>query len=179
MLTIIEATELLNLTPICYDIQNKILMLFIGINGTPTTNLIKDQITSLDNDLYNGSLIKRIISENDAFTLWRLKVFLNEGKVFNKLYIKSLRVIYELKIAYLINNRCDWKTFASIASLLGSIKTNSDSDLFAMFYNLDKNNYKYLGTQTANIIHYAIKNKIIDEVDPMIWYDVDPDDKYY
>jgi hypothetical protein len=38
-----------------------------------------------------------------------------------------------------------------------------------MFYNLDKNKYKYLGTPTANIINNAIINKIIKEVDPMIW----------
>jgi len=32
---------LLNLCPICQDIQFKILMLIIGINGTPTSNLFK------------------------------------------------------------------------------------------------------------------------------------------
>ena len=66
-----------------------------------------------------------------------------------------------------------------INNLLGSIKTNYDSDLFGMFYNLDKNKYKYFGTPSANIIHNAISNKTINEVDPMIWYEVDPDAKYY
>jgi hypothetical protein len=36
-----EIAILLNLCPICQDIQYKILMLIIGINGTPTSNLFK------------------------------------------------------------------------------------------------------------------------------------------
>lgn len=177
MLTIIEAVEFLNLCPICPDIQNKILMLFIGINGTSTSNMIKSQ-TKCSDTSFNGSLVQKIILEND-YSLWRIKVFLNKSKTFNKLYLKSLRVIYELKIAYLAYDVCNWPNFAVISSLLGSIKTNSDSDLFGMFYNLDKNKYKYLGTPTANIIHNAIENKIINETDPMIWYEADPDAKYY
>lgn len=36
-----EIAKLLNLCPICQDIQYKILMLIIGLNGTPTSNLFK------------------------------------------------------------------------------------------------------------------------------------------
>jgi hypothetical protein len=36
-----EISVLLNLCPICPDIQYKILMLLIGMNGTPTSNLFK------------------------------------------------------------------------------------------------------------------------------------------
>ena len=36
-----EIAILLNLCPICQDIQYKILMLIIGLNGTPTSNLFK------------------------------------------------------------------------------------------------------------------------------------------
>jgi|688.fasta_scaffold263846_3 hypothetical protein len=36
-----EIAVLLNLCPICPDIQYKILMLLIGMNGTPTSNLFK------------------------------------------------------------------------------------------------------------------------------------------
>ena len=36
-----EIAVLLNLCPICPDIQYKILMLIVGINGTPTSNLFK------------------------------------------------------------------------------------------------------------------------------------------
>ena len=36
-----EIAVLLSLCPICPDIQYKILMLIIGINGTPTSNLFK------------------------------------------------------------------------------------------------------------------------------------------
>lgn len=36
-----EIIIILNLCPICEDIQYKILMLVIGLNGTPTSNLFK------------------------------------------------------------------------------------------------------------------------------------------
>jgi hypothetical protein len=36
-----EIAIILNLCPICPDIQYKILMLLIGMNGTPTSNLFK------------------------------------------------------------------------------------------------------------------------------------------
>jgi hypothetical protein len=39
-----EIAILLNLCPICQDIQYKILMLIIGLNGTPTSNLFKAPI---------------------------------------------------------------------------------------------------------------------------------------
>jgi hypothetical protein len=39
-----EIAILLNLCPICEDIQLKILMLVIGMNGTPTSNLFKAPI---------------------------------------------------------------------------------------------------------------------------------------
>lgn len=39
-----EIAILLNLCPICPDIQLKILMLVIGMNGTPTSNLFKAPI---------------------------------------------------------------------------------------------------------------------------------------
>jgi len=178
MLTIIEATELLSNCPICPDIQNKILMLFIGINGTPTTNIIKSQIKCSDTS-FNGSLVERIILANDINTLWRLKVFLNKGISFKSLYLRSLNISYELQIAYLSNGSNELERMDKISRLLEAIKTNSNSDLFGMFYNLDKNNYKYLGTPTANVIHNAIKDEILYEMDSMIWYESDSDDEYY
>jgi len=167
MLTIIEATELLSKCFICPDIQNKILILFIGINGTPTSNIIKYQIKFTDTG-FNGCMFERIIKENNANTLWRLKFFLNRGKTSNKLYVKNLKVIFELHIAYLTNGSNDLKRMEVIARFLETIKTNSDSELFEMFYNLDKKKYKYLGTLTANIIHNAISSKIIKEFDPIV-----------
>ena len=177
MLTIIEAVEFLNLCPICPDIQNKILMLFIGINGTSTSNIIKSQ-TKCSDTSFNGSLVQKIILEND-YSLWRIKVFLNKGISFKSLYLRNLRTSYELQIAYLEYDEHNWPNFSAISSLLGTIKTNSNSDLFGLFYNLDKNNYKYLGTPTANVIHNALKNKILYEVDSMIWDEVDSDAEYY
>jgi len=177
MLTIIEATKLLQLHQIPFDIQNKILTYLLSY-GTPTSNMIKSQITCSDTS-FNGSLVEKIILENDVNTLWRLKVFLNNGISFRSLYIRNLRTSYELQIAYLSNGSNELERMENISSLLEAIKTNSNSDLFGMFYNLDKNNYKYLGTPTANIIHNALKDEILYEVDSMVWDEEDSDAEYY
>ena len=177
MLTFNDASKILGLCQIPFDIQNKILLLFIGF-GTPTSNLIKSQTKCPDN-CFNSSFIERIIKENDVNTLWRVKVFLNKGISFKSLYLRSLNISYELQIAYLSNGSYELERMEKISGLLEAIKTNSNSDLFAMFYNLDKNNYKYLGTPTANVIHNAIKDEILYEMDSMIWYESDSDDEYY
>jgi len=185
MLTPSQATELLSKCPICSDIQTKILMLFIGTNGTHTSNIIKSQICSSNDDLHNGSLVEKIISNNNN-TLWSLKVLLNNNILFKFLRTKNLRTIYELQIAYLTtgNRYVYMHRQTHINGLIQAIKTNMDSDLFGMFYNLDKDKYKYLGTPTANIIHQAIDDNIINEFDPIIWYpmrlyQVDSDNEYF
>jgi hypothetical protein len=177
MLTIIEAAEILGLCQIPNDIQKQILLLFIGF-GTHTSNLIKIQTKCPDN-CFNSSFIERIIKENDVNTLWRVRVFLNKGISFKSLYLRSLNISYELQIAYLSNGSYELERMEKISRLLEAIKTNSNSDLFAMFYNLDKNGYTYLGTPTANIIHNALKDEILYEVDSMVWYETDSDDEYY
>ena len=49
-----EIAVLLNLCPICPDIQYKILMLIIGMNGTPTSNLFKaPKIFTFYTETYN------------------------------------------------------------------------------------------------------------------------------
>ena len=49
-----EIAILLNLCPICPDIQYKILMLLIGMNGTPTSNLFKaPKIFTFYTETYN------------------------------------------------------------------------------------------------------------------------------
>ena len=176
MLTPIEATKLLNLYQIPFDIQQKILMYFLSY-GTPTSNLIKIQ-TNCPDTSFNGSLVETFILEHEM-TLWKIKVFLNKGIIFNSSScIKYLRILYELEIAYMTNTR-SLKNFDSISNLKNAIKTNSDYELFVMFYNLDKDKYSYLGTPTANIIHNAISNNIIYEFHNMINYDMDSDDEYY
>jgi len=177
MLTFNDAAEILGLCQIPNDIQKQILLLFIGF-GTPVSQMIKSQIKCPDN-CFNNSFIEKIIKENDVNTLWRVKVFLNKGISFKSLYLRSLNISYELQIAYLSNGSYELERMEKISRLLEAIKTNSNSDLFAMFYNLDKNNYKYLGTPTANIIHNALKDEILFEVDSMIWYESDSDDEYY
>ena len=172
MLTFNDATEILGLCKIPVDVQQNILMYFLSY-GTPTSNLIKSQLECSDTS-FNGSLVERIILEHDM-TLWRLKVFLNGGITFNGSNIKNLRVSYELRIAYLKNGSCDWKNLDSISNLKEAIKTNSDYDLFTMFYNLDKFNYGEYGTPTANIIRNAISTEIINKFDPIIGYEVDQD----
>jgi hypothetical protein len=80
MLTFIDASKILGLCQIPTDIQNKILLLFIGF-GSPTSRIIKQQLEYSDTS-FNDSLFERIILENDVNTLWRLKVFLNGGITF-------------------------------------------------------------------------------------------------
>jgi muramoyltetrapeptide carboxypeptidase LdcA involved in peptidoglycan recycling len=67
-----EIAVLLNLTPICYDIQNKILMLIIGINGTPTSNLIKPIIISMQKNkkIYIGYSEKTLTSYCTCLSLF-------------------------------------------------------------------------------------------------------------
>ena len=177
MSTLNDVTEILGLCQIPFDIQNKILLLFIGF-GTPTSQIIKSQIKCLDTS-FNGSLVERIILENDINTLWRLKVFLNGGISFNSLCIKNLKVNYELRIAYLSNGSNELERIENIFDLKNAIKTNSNYDLFVMFYNLDKDSYAYLGTPTANIIHNAISNETIYKFDPIICNEVELDYEYY
>lgn len=160
MMSFNDAAKILGLCNILPDVQNKILLLFIGF-GTPTSRIIKKQLECSDTS-FNGSLVERIIFKNDVNTLWRLKLFLNGGITYNKSH--NLKAKYELSIAYLLDGIYDWERFGRISDLEYSIKTKTRSDLFAMFYNLDKNKYRYLGTPTANIIHNAIINKIIKEV---------------
>jgi len=173
MLTFNDASEILGLCQIPVDIQEKILMYFLSY-GTPTSNLIKTQIKCLDTS-FNGSLVERIILENEM-TLWKIKVFLNGGISSYNLCIKNLRAIYELRIAYLSNGSNELERMENISDLENAIKTNSNYDLFTMFYNLDKDKYSYFGTSTANIIHDAIKYEILYEFHPMINYDTDSDD---
>ena len=173
MLTFNDASKILGLCQIPFDIQNKILLLFIGF-GTPISQIIKSQIKCLDTS-FNGSLVERIILQNEM-TLWKFKVFLNGGISSYNLCIKNLRAIYELRIAYLSNVTNELERMANISDLKNAIKTSSDYDLFVLFYNLDKDKYSYLGTPTANIIHNAISNNIIYEFNHIINYDTDSDD---
>ena len=173
MLTFNDASKILGLCQIPFDIQNKILLLFIGF-GTPISQIIKSQIKCLDTT-FNGSLVERIILQNEM-TLWKFKVFLNGGISSYNLCIKNLRAIYELRIAYLSNVTNELERMANISDLENAIKTNSNYDLFTMFYNLDKDKYSYLGTPTANIIHDAVKDEILYEFHHMINYDTDLDD---
>lgn len=55
-----EIAVLLNLCPICPDIQYKILMLILGINGTPTSNLFKaPKIFTFYTETFNKKKIKK------------------------------------------------------------------------------------------------------------------------
>ena len=164
--------EILGFCKIPFHIQEKILMYFLSY-GTPTSNLIKIQ-TKCQDTSFNGSLDEKNILDHEI-TLWNIKVFLNKGIIFNSTCIKYLRILYELEIAYM-TNICSLEKSDIISNLKNAIKTNSDYELFVMFYNLDKEKYSYLGTPTANIIHNAISNNIIYEFHPIINYDTDSDD---
>ena len=171
MLTIIEAAELLNLCPIYQDIQKKILLIFIGINGTNTSNIIK----LFKNTIFNDSLDESNILKNDTNTLWSVKVFLNNCKFFETLNFKNLKVLYELRLAYLTSENYDIENYdidevqrqICINNLLSAIKQTTNSELYRMYYNLDRYNYKYLATLTAHIITKAIRHSIIYKFEPI------------
>ena len=176
MLTISEAKILLQLFKIPLDIQNKILMLFIGLNGTPSSNAIKPQMVCPNNkSLHNSYLVEKIILENDIYTLWRVKVMLNKGKCFSfakYVNLYSLYAIYELQIAYLLGNEISKVEKQSKTNILKqAIINNKCVELFRMFYNLDKHNKysqdcdtpNYFGTPTSNIINSAIYCGVIKQ----------------
>jgi hypothetical protein len=176
MLTISEAKILLQLFKIPVDIKNKILMLFIGLNGTPTSNAIKSQIICSNNkSLYNGSLVEKIILENDIYTLWRINVILHKGKCFSfakYVNLYALYTIYELQIAYLSVGVLSVEKQKQINILNHAIISNKHVELFKMFYNMDKHDNhsqdldipNYFGTPTSNIINNAIYCGIIKEI---------------
>ena len=177
MLTISEAKILLQIFKIPFDIQNKILMLFIGLVGTPSSNAIKPQMMCLNNkSLYNGSLVEKIILENDIYTLWRINVICSKGKCFSfakYVNLYALYTIYELQIAYLFGSATSKVEKQKQINILNqAIINNKHVELFRMFYNLDKhNNYSqdlnipnYFGTPTSNIINSAIYCGIIKKI---------------
>ena len=175
-LTISEAKILLKIIKIPFDIQNKILMLFIGLVGTPSSNAIKSQMICPNNkSLYNGSLVERIILENDTYTLWRINVICNKGKCFSfakYVNLYALYTIFELQIAYLSVGILNVEKQLKIDSLKEAIISNKRIELFRIFYNMDKHNNfsqdcdtpNYFGTPTSNIINSAIFSGIIKEI---------------
>ena len=179
MLTIIEAKILLQLFKIPVDIQNKILMLFIGLNGTPSSNAIKPQMVCPNNkSLHNGYLVEKIILENDIYTLWRINVICSKGKCFSfakYVNLYALYTIYELQIAYISVGTPSVEKQTQINILNQAIINNKHVELFRMFYNMDKHNNhsqdldtpNYFGTPTSNIINSAIYCGIIKEIKPI------------
>jgi hypothetical protein len=176
MLTINEAKLLLSTFKIPLDIQNNILMLFIGLVGTPSSNAIKPQMICPNNkSLHNGSLIERIILENDTYTLWRINVICNKGKCFSfakYVNLYALYTIFELEIAYLSYGTPSVEKQWKIDTSKQAIVSNKHVELFRMFYNMDKHNSysqdcdipNYFGTPTSNIINNAIYCEIIKEI---------------
>ena len=164
-----EIKIILTMFKLPLDIKNKILMLFIGLVGTPSSNAIKPQMICPNNkSLYNSSLVEKIILENDVYTLWRINVICSKGKCFSfakYVNLYALYTIYELQIAYLLGNEISKVEKQSKINILNeAIINNKHVELFRMFYNMDKhNNYSqdldtpnYFGTPTSNIINNAI-----------------------
>jgi hypothetical protein len=171
-----EIKIILTMFKLPVDIKSKILILFIGFVGTPSSNAIKSQIIRFNNkSLYNSSLVEKIILENDIYTLWRVKVMLNKGKCFSfakYVNLYSLYAIYELQIAYLLGNEISKVEKQSKTNILKqAIINNKCVELFRMFYNLDKHNKysqdcdtpNYFGTPTSNIINSAIYCGVIKQ----------------
>lgn len=176
MLTIYEGQLLLKTLKLPVDIQNNILMLFIGLAGTPSSNAIKPQMICPNNKtLYNGSLVEKIILENDIYTLWRINVILHKGKCFSfakYVNLYALYTIFELQIAYSSYGTPSVEKQWKIDSSKQAIISNKRIELFRMFYNMDKHNSysqdcdipNYFGTPTSNIINNAIYCGIIKEI---------------
>jgi len=140
---------LLNLCPICSDIQYKILMSIIGMNGTPSSNEIKKQIQNI----YVYSNEYNCI--NDFKTLWRTKIFLN-CKIFDNL---NSEFLYELIIAYLTTGYFEIERQYYISKYVNKLINDKKIKLYKLFYNLDKYYYAYVGTQVSCIIKKAIYDK--------------------
>jgi hypothetical protein len=176
MSTFNEIKILLTIFKLPSDIKNKILMLFIGLVGTPSSNAIKPQMMCPNNkSLYNGSLVEKIILENDIYTLWRINVICSKGKCFSfakYVNLYALYTIYELQIAYLSVGNPNVEKQTQINLLNEAIISNKHVELFRMFYNFDKHNNhsqdldipNYFGTPTSNIINTAIYCGIIKEI---------------
>ena len=146
-----EFAILLNLCPICSDIQFKILMLIIGMNGTPSSNKIKKQIQNII--IYSNEYT--CISNYKTF--WRTKIYLNY-KLFDNL---NSEFLYELIIAYLTNGYFETERQYYISKYNNKLINDKKVKLYKMFYNLDKYNYSYVGTPISCIIKKAIYDKII------------------
>ena len=171
-----EIKIILTMFKLPLEIKNKILILFIGLNGTPSSNAIKPQMMCLNNkSLYNGSLVEKIILENDIYTLWRINVICSKGKCFSfakYVNLYALYTIYELQIAYISVGTPSVEKQTQINILNQAIINNKHVELFRMFYNMDKhNNYSqdldtpnYFGTPTSNIINTAIHCGILKKI---------------
>ena len=101
MLTLNDATKILELCNIPVVIQNKILLSFISF-GTPESHIIKKYITAMNNDdMMNDTYI---MNNDNLKTLWRYKVTLtNCRKLFrNSINKQNIIFLYELS-AEIIN----------------------------------------------------------------------------
>jgi hypothetical protein len=174
MLTFNDASKILGLCQIPTDIQKQILLLFIGF-GTPVSEMIKTEVNLLN---------KNVLTFNeDSKTLWRYKVSFSPSRYIEGTLVclRNYLVLYELRIAYLSNGSNEMERQHAIKELTESIKTNRGTDLYQMFYGFDKHNWKKnpIGTQSSIIVHNAIEDGIINEFEPMIYYEIDSDDEYY
>jgi len=174
MLTFNDASKILGLCKIPIDIQKQILLLFIGF-GTPISEMIKREVKILN---------KNVLTFNEnSNTLWRYKVSFSPSRYIEGTLVclRNYLVLYELRIAYLSNGSNEMERQCAIKELTESIKTNRGTDLYQMFYGFDKYHWKKnpIGTQSSIIVRNAIEDKIINEYDPTIYYEIDSDDEYY
>ena len=128
-----EIVVLLSLCPICPDIQYKILMLILGINGTPTSNLFKaPKIFTFYTEIFNNNKIKKKF--NYSTTPLKLSDFFRDLNIlanikFNYCYSDeeekeeeiipnfSYETNYEINIAYTLTYGGDLSTINYIKKL--------------------------------------------------------------
>lgn len=162
MLTFNDASKILGLCNIPTDIQNKIILLFIGF-GTDTSNIIKQEINLSNN--------KVLTFNEDSKTLWRYKVAYY-GNIFDSsLSFRKIQTLHELRLAYISNGSNELERQMAIREITETLTSVKENDLFNMFYGYDKYNYwnKSYGTQSSIVIRNAIKDEILYEFDPVVY----------
>jgi hypothetical protein len=151
MLTLNDATKLLQLCPICPDIQNTILIFFLGY-GTPSSGVLKKLIEQINTiDIYKSY-------HDNIKTLWRAKIFLNNDIFLTQNDYTSYEhceLLCDLKIAYLDINKYVYEINYSTENLKRRLYSMSRGRLLEMINNMERFRYGEYGTPTANIIRNA------------------------
>jgi len=169
MTTLQEATNLIQLLPIPPDLQNKILILFLGL-GTPSTTQIKKLITQMN----NRKIFTDFNIDINNKSLWRFKIFMNFNSIlseYNYTSYEHAELLCDLKIAYLDIINYQNKINYNLQEYKRSLYAMSRGRLLEMVNNMDRFRYGEYGTPTANIIRNIPIKDDDDDADYDLEYD--------